>query len=254
VTRRRRDPYSWTVVRLPDRDLADSVLDLASPLLAALGDRPSVEDACGAIELVVSFWNASVEASQLWGTPSPKALRELRRRLGNTRAPDGDATTFDLLAQRWRDGFRLDPRLVASWTYDIDELGARRLTCEMALPEGVRAEVPPPIEKRISIGGVFLDEVRIRLNATSFLGFPVTEHRASIGPDGTATVEARMPTALQLFAEGRLPHVGGDPVDVVIGGRCIGPMVLSEVRCAGDHGRHDTAVLLFRPSTGEARR
>lgn len=254
MTRRRRDPYSWTVVRLPDRELADSVLDLASPLLAALGDSPSLEDARGAIELAVSFWNASVEASEWWEHPSPKALRELRKRLRDARDPNRDAATFEMLAQRWRESFRLDPRLVGSWSYDIDERGARRLTCEMALPEGVRAEVPPPIEKRISIGGVFLDEVRIRMNATSLLGFPVTEHRASIGPDGTATVQARMPTALQLFAEGRLPRVGGDPVDVVIGGRRIGPMVLSEIRCAGDHGRHDTAVLLFRPSTGEGRR
>jgi hypothetical protein len=40
-----------------------------------------------------------------------------------------------------------------------------------------------------------------------------------------------MPSALQLFAEGRLPRVDGDPVEVAIGGRKLGSMVLTEVRC-----------------------
>ena len=31
----------------------------------------------------------------------------------------------------------------------------------MGLPDGVKVEVAPPIEKRIAIGGTFLDEVRI---------------------------------------------------------------------------------------------
>jgi hypothetical protein len=51
-----------------------------------------------------------------------------------------------------------------------------------------------------------------------------------IGDDGTVTVHAMMPSALQLFAEGRLPRMGGDPVD---------------------NYRHDVAVLVFKPaSTG----
>jgi hypothetical protein len=57
-----------------------------------------------------------------------------------------------------------------------------------------------------------------------------------------------MPTALQLLAEGRLPRIGGEPVEIVVGGRRMGSMVLSEVRCGGEYGRHDMAVLLFRPS------
>ena len=250
---RRRDPDSWTVVRLPERDLADSVLDLASPLLTALGPKASLDEAWASIEIAVAFWNASVEASALWNQPSQKSLRALRKRLGTTRIADGGAPTFDVLAQRWRERFRLEPRLVEAWTYEVDAHGgARRLTCEMGLPEGVRAEVPPPIENRIAIGGQFLDEVKIRATAQMFVSFPVSEHRAVIATDGTATVYARAPTALQLFAEGRLPRVAGEAVDLLIGGRTIGSMVLSEVSCGGESHRYDVAVLVFRPSSGAA--
>ena len=40
--RRRRDPYSRIVVRLPERDLAESILYLAAPLLRPLGSMPPV--------------------------------------------------------------------------------------------------------------------------------------------------------------------------------------------------------------------
>jgi hypothetical protein len=243
---RRRDPYSWTVVRLPERDLAESILDFASPLLESLGPNPAIDAVRERLDLAITFWNASVLASARWERPRQKELKELRRRLRD------DAATFDLLAERWRD-FWLDPRLVAKWTYDRDEDGAH-LVCEVGLPDGVRAEVPPPIEKRVAIGGKFLDEVRIRLNASSYVSFPVSEHSGSIGADGTATVRARMPTALQLFAEGLLPRVGGDPVELVIGGRSTGAMVLSDVVSGGEYGRHDIAVLVFRPAHAEVAR
>jgi hypothetical protein len=42
---RRLDPNSWTVVRLPERDLAELVLELAAPLLGRLGPTPTIEDA-----------------------------------------------------------------------------------------------------------------------------------------------------------------------------------------------------------------
>ncbi|MBI4817303.1 MAG: hypothetical protein HY791_13655 [Deltaproteobacteria bacterium] len=61
-----------------------------------------------------------------------------------------------------------------------------------------------------------------------------------------------MPSALQLFAEGSLPRIGGDPVEVDIGGRKLGPMVLTEVHCGGEHGRHDIAVLVFRTARAGA--
>lgn len=143
----------------------------------------------------------------------------------------------------------LDPRLVESWTYDADGSGARRLACSVGLPDGVRAEVPPPSEKRIAIGGRFLDEVRIRHGENTYVVYPVTEHRGVIGNDGTATVHAMMPSVVQLFAEGRLARVGGDPVEVVIGGRRLGPMVLAEVRCGGDNYRRDVAILVFRSAS-----
>jgi hypothetical protein len=88
--------------------------------------------------------------------------------------------------------------------------------------------------------------VRISQGANTSLSFPVDRHRGALGEDGTATVYAMMPSALKLFSEGRLTRVGGDPVEVAIGGRKLGPMVLTEVRCGGENGRHDIAVLIFR--------
>jgi hypothetical protein len=66
------------------------------------------------------------------------------------RAAPGETATFELLTARWRAHW-LDPRLVERWTYEADDTGAPRLVCSMGLPDGVQAEVPPPIEKRIAI-------------------------------------------------------------------------------------------------------
>ena len=247
MTRRRHDPNSWTVVRLPERDLGDVVLELVAPLIERLGPVDSTEDARRAIELAVTFWNASVLASQSWEFPQVKELNQLKKRMRGRQASRDDAATFDLLAERFREHW-LDPRLVEDWTYDADETGARRLVCTMGLPDGVKAEAPPPIEKRISIGGKFLDEVRISLGSNTSLIFPVDRHRSAIGEDGIVTVYAAMPAALQLFAEGRLPAVGGAAVELAIGSRKPGAMVLAELRCGGEDHRHDIAVLVFRPA------
>jgi hypothetical protein len=246
----RRDPYSWTVVRLPERDLAELVLDLAAPLLERLGPAPAVDDARAALALAVSFWNANVLASKLWGSPRVKELNALKKRMRGRAASREDAATFDLLAERWREHW-LDPRLVESWTYETDGGGVPHLVCTIGLPEGVRAEVPPPAEKRVAIGGKFLDEVQISQGGNTSLSFPVDRHRGVVDDNGTATVYAMMPSALQLFAEGRLTRVGGDPVEVTVGGRKLGPMVLTEVHCGGENYRHDIAVLVFRRAGAE---
>ncbi len=243
---RRRDPHSWITVRLSERDLAEVVLEVAAPLIDGLGPAPSIEEARGAIELAIAFWNASVRASKLWGRPRVKALNDLRRRMRGRRDSPGDDTTFERLTERWRDHWT-DPRLVESWTYEADAAGVPRLVCATALPEGVKAEVPPPVEKRISIGGRFLDEVRIPLRGNARLAFPVERHHGVIGDDGTVTVHAMMPSVLQLFAEGLLPRVGSEPVEVVVGGRALGPLVLAELRCGEESSRHDVAILVFRP-------
>ena len=83
---RRRDPTSWTVVRVPERDLAEVILELAAPLLDRLGPAPSIEDARGSINLAVTFWNASVHASKLWEHPRVKELNELRKRMRGRQA------------------------------------------------------------------------------------------------------------------------------------------------------------------------
>ena len=112
--------------------------------------------------------------------------------------------------------------------------------------EGVEAHVPPPAEKRIAIGGQFLDEVNIRRSAPAFLSFPVDNHHGEIGGDGVVTIHAKMPTIVELFAEGALTPVGGAPADVMVAGKKLGPMVLAEVRCTGGGGHHDIVVLVFR--------
>jgi len=249
--RMRRDPYSWTVVRLPERDLAELVLEVAAPLLERVGRAPAIADARAAITLAVTFWNASVLASKRWEYPRVKERNELKKRLRGRQASRADVAIFDLLTERWREHW-LDPRLVESWTYEADAAGVPRFVCSMALPDGVKAEIPPPIEKRIGIAGKFLDEVQISQGENMSLSFPVDRHRGVIGEDGTATVYAMMPSVLKLFAEGCLPRVGGEPVEVAIGGRKLGPMVLAEVRCGGENYRHDIAVLVFRTAGTEA--
>lgn len=104
----RRDPNSWTVVRLPERDLAELILELAAPLLDRLGPTPPIEDARGAIGLAITFWNASVLASKLWEHPRVKELNELRKRMRGPQAMPDDAAIFDLLTERRRSPW-LDP-------------------------------------------------------------------------------------------------------------------------------------------------
>jgi len=116
----------------PERDLAGVVLELAAPLLDRLGPTPTIEDARGAIDLAVTFWNASVHASKLWEYPRIKELNELRKRMRGRQATREDAATFDLLAERGRSHWT-DPRLVDSWTYDPDDTGTRRLVCSFGL-------------------------------------------------------------------------------------------------------------------------
>jgi hypothetical protein len=245
--RRRRESNSWTIVPVPSHPIADCVLELAAPLLGRLGPTPSIENARAAIALTVRFWNASVLASQRWNSPSPTARNEHRKLMRSGQIAHGDAATFDELARGWREHW-LDPRLVESWTYDTDEVGVGRLMCTAALPEGVKAEQSPPIEKRIGIAGRFLDEVRVAQGGNAFVGFPAERHRSVLDDDGTATIYAMMPTALQLFAEGRLPRVGGEAIELLVGGRGLGPMVLVELRCGGDNLGFNVAVLVFKPA------
>jgi hypothetical protein len=245
MTRNKRDPNSWMVVRLPEQALSERILHLAAPLLEHLGPTPAPDEARRVIELATRIWNAHVIASPLWGNPKRKPLAELRRSMQSSQAPPGLADTFERLSARWRSEFSLDPRLVAEWSFEGAQSGTHELVCATTLPEGVKADAPPPTQKRIAISGRFLDDVRIRLGPTSSLSFPVEHHRGQIGSDGVVTVHAKMPTVVVLFAEGVLKPIDGAPVEVIVGGKRLGPLVLRDLRCAGDAGHNDIAVLVF---------
>lgn len=245
--RRRRDPNSWTIVKLPERALSDVVLELATPLLAKLGAAATVDERRVVVGLAVTFWNANVLASKQWEYPRTKDLNALKQRM---RAPE-DRATLGLLTERWREHW-LDPRLVESWTYDVDATGEAHFVCIMALPDGVKAMVPPAIEKRIAIAGKFLDEVRIGIGSNTSLGFPVERHSGVVHDDGSVTIHTMMPVALQLFADGSLPPVGRGRVQIQIGVRELGAMELCNVQCSGALSRHEGTALAFRPLTAAA--
>ncbi len=231
--------------------------------MARLGTRPDPEAVRHVIELVITFWNAKAKASALWNTPRPKALNDLTRKMTGKKASPGDVEAFELLSARWLEKEnRYDPRMVGAWSLDAGDDGTPRLHCEMELPAGIETALPPPIEKRVAIGGRFLDETTIRLGGTSrgamLLSYPVECHRATVSDDGTVTVHATMPTAVALFDEGVLPPMGGASVELTVLGRKFDAMVLSALGCRSGHGDRDTAILVFTAVTGsidlEARR
>ncbi len=251
--RRRRDPYTRTVVRIPEQALDECVLDLAAPLLERLGTAPEPEAVRNAIELAITFWNAKAKASKIWGVSRPKPFNDLQRKMTGKKASAEDAKAFELLSERWRDKeLAFDPRLVGEWSVEVGDDGEPRLSCEMALPDGVEAEIPPPIEKRVAIGGKFLDEARIRLTGTpgtiALLGFPLKHHWGTVSGDGSVIVHTKMPTAVALLAEGVLPPVGGASVGLTVQGKKLDAMVLSEIRCDANGGHNDIAILVFKPA------
>lgn len=251
--RRRRDPYTRHVVRIPEEALDERVLDLATPLLERLGTEPEPDAVRSAIELAITFWNAKAKASRFWGDPRPKQHNDLTRKMTGKKASAEDAEAFELLSERWRDKeIAFDPRLVGDWSLEVGDNGAPRLSCEMELPDGVEAHVPPPIEKRVAIGGKFLDETQIRTTATTYLSFPVEAHRGVVGDDGTVTVRTKMPTAVALLAQGLLPPIGGAAVGLMVQGKTLDAMVLSEIACDANGGHNDIAVLVFKPVSPSA--
>jgi hypothetical protein len=225
--------------------------------LERLGTEAEPEAIRGAVELAITFWNAKAKASQFWGDPRPKALNDLTRKMTGKKATAEDAKVFALLSERWREKeLAFDPRLVGDWSLDVGDGGEPRLSCAMELPDGIEAEIPPPIEKRVAIGGQFLDERRIRLTGTpgtiSLLSFPLKHHWGTVSDDGTVTVYTKMPTAVALLAEGVLPPVGGGPVALTVQGTKIDAMVLSEIRCDANGGHNDVAVLVFESASPSA--
>ncbi|MBN1653285.1 MAG: hypothetical protein JXA30_05855 [Deltaproteobacteria bacterium] len=63
TSNRRRDPYTRTVVRLPERELSESVLCLAAPLIKSLGPTPLPDDIRRMVEIVIDLWNARLRST-----------------------------------------------------------------------------------------------------------------------------------------------------------------------------------------------
>ncbi len=226
---------------------------LSPPDSALMAACRRMRRAAGRRDLAIRFWSAKAQASKIWGPTRPKALNDLRRKMtGKTTAAE-DAEAYELLSERWLEReIAFDPRLVGAWSLKVGDDGRPRLSCEIELPDGVEAEVTPPIEKRVAIGGKFLDEARIRLTGTpgaiALLGFPLKHHWGTVSDDGTVTVYTKMPTAVALLAEGVLPPIGGASVALTVQGKKLDAMVLSEIRCDANGGHNDIAILIFKPA------
>ena len=233
----------------------ERVLELAAPLLDHPGPQPSPEKTREALELAVEFWNAKVRASKLWERPNTKPLRDLQRAASSKKARPEDSEAFAVLTNRWDAlDLWLEPRLVAAWSFDTGPDTQVRLSCEVALPDGVDAKEMPPVEKRIAIDGRFLDEVRIRVaqsgsGAVVYRSDPPQSHRAEIDRDDHVAIHTPMATAATLLAEGNLPPVGARSVELRVGGKPFEAMDFRELRISSAGLGDAQAVLLFEPSS-----
>lgn len=73
------------------------------------------------------------------GVSTGQELNELNKRMSGRQASRDDAATFDLIPERWRE-HGLDPRLVATWTYEAAADGVPRLGCALGLDRDLRPD------------------------------------------------------------------------------------------------------------------
>lgn len=103
---------------------------------------------------------------------------------------------------------------------------------------------------KISVGGRYLDEVKIRQTETSLLSFPSERHRADTKGD-TVVLHVPALTVVQLFADGVLPPIGERSVEIGVHGESRRSMVLVEVRSGTRSAVGDLVSLTFSAaSTG----
>lgn len=104
---------------------------------------------------------------------------------------------------------------------------------------------------RIALGGVFLDEVRIRMatdpeyRGIAYLAFPASRHHAHVTPE-RVTISTQAPVVVQLYATGVLPAVGTQAISLRVGRTKLGDCALESVESAELHGAAGVILLHFR--------
>jgi hypothetical protein len=194
-------------------------------------------------------WNGHVMATALWGRP--RQLTETRKKMCAPGSSAELAAIFDALAERRKAMFAADYRAVGDWSFESDGAEAPGLRCEVVLPRGCEARVPPRADIRIPIEGRFLDEVQIRQTATSRLSFPPERHRADAS-DARVTIDTPAYVAVQLFADGTLQSVRRSAVEIVVHAQPPRRMVLVEVLTNSRSLAGDVVSLTFEPDAGTA--
>jgi hypothetical protein len=114
-----------------------------------------------------------------------------------------------------------------------------------------RAKTP-----RISINGVFLDEVRTRLDyghetqSVGLMSLPAQHHRIITDGDG---VVLRLPaiTALQLYYDGVLPSNCDRAIELKLGKKKVGRFVIESLRRVEGHHFGEPVLLRLIPSDAD---
>lgn len=122
-------------VTIPDRKISETILDFGEPLLAQLGDAPSIEAAENALDIVVMLWNAYVMAMPIWG--KPEELARVQALLRDSRVLPYMTDTLEALCARRREKFSDDPRAVGACAIVPDGHGGYNFKCAARVPQSL---------------------------------------------------------------------------------------------------------------------
>ena len=127
-----------TTVKIPGRNLGDTILDFGEPLLSLLDSARADQHLINIFQILITVWNAHVLAMPVWGKPEElkKVQKPIQRDVGKIRGVD----VWKALSERRAKQFADDPRLVTKWDLkpsEDAELGVT-LEVELMLPPGTK--------------------------------------------------------------------------------------------------------------------